>query len=321
MPKLLELDNLKIQFHTSQGVAPAVDGVSYSVDTGSAVGLVGESGCGKTVTSLAILKLIQNPGRIAGGKILFDGVDLVPLPEDEMRRIRGNKISMIFQEPMTALNPVFTVGSQIGEAVILHRGASRKQARDRSIEMLQKVGIPSPEKRVDDYPHQLSGGMRQRAMIAMALSCDPKLIIADEPTTALDVTIQAQILDLMTQMKETYGASILLITHNLGVVAQTCQKVVVMYAGKVVEEALVDTLFANPAHPYTIGLMESIPSPGASGSKARLKEIKGQVPSLYNLPQGCYFHPRCPRAMDICREQQPELKSLASGSRVSCWLY
>jgi len=321
MPHLLELDNLKVHFHSSDGLARAVDGVSWSMGEGEALGLVGESGCGKTVTSLAILKLIQKPGVIAGGKMLFEGEDLVPLPEERMRKIRGNRIAMIFQEPMTALNPVFTVGNQIGEAVAIHKNAGRKEARDKAIEMLGKVGIPSPEKRVDDYPHQLSGGMRQRAMIAMALSCDPRLLIADEPTTALDVTIQAQILDLMTQIKDSYKASILLITHNLGVVAQTCARVVVMYAGKVAEMAETKTLFSNPAHPYTRGLMESIPTGRSAGSKARLKEIKGQVPGLRSLPDGCYFHPRCPQAMPVCREKEPEMKTLPSGSRAACWLY
>ncbi|MDH5637018.1 MAG: ABC transporter ATP-binding protein [Nitrospinota bacterium] len=321
MPELLELDNLRVHFRTSEGLAPAVDGVSYSVGHGSMVGLVGESGCGKTVTSLAILKLIQKPGHIAGGKMLFEGEDLVPMPEPAMRRIRGNRIAMIFQEPMTALNPVFTIGNQIEEAITLHMDVGRKEARDRAVETLVKVGIPSPEKRIDDYPHQLSGGMRQRAMIAMALSCDPELLIADEPTTALDVTIQAQILDLMIQMKESYGASVLLITHNLGVVAQTCQKVVVMYAGKVVESADVKTLFANPAHPYTEGLLNSLPSPKNAGSKMKLTEIKGQVPSLHALPKGCYYHPRCPKVMDICKQQEPELKSIGPDQQAACWLH
>ncbi|MDH5478208.1 MAG: ABC transporter ATP-binding protein, partial [Nitrospinota bacterium] len=287
----------------------------------SVVGLVGESGCGKTVTSLAILKLIQKPGRIAGGKMIFDGEDLVPMSEDKMRQIRGNRIAMIFQEPMTALNPVFTIGDQIEEGITLHMNVSRREARERAVGILEKVGIPSPEKRVDDYPHQLSGGMRQRAMIAMALSCDPQLLIADEPTTALDVTIQAQILDLMLQMKDSYGASILLITHNLGVVAQTCEKVVVMYAGKVVESADVNNLFANPAHPYTQGLLASLPSAKNAGSKMKLSEIKGQVPGLLNLPTGCYYHPRCPKVMSVCKEQEPPLKTLANGCQAACWLH
>jgi oligopeptide/dipeptide ABC transporter ATP-binding protein len=321
MAELLELDNLKVHFHSSEGLVRAVDGVSWSIGHSSVLGLVGESGCGKTVTSLAILKLIQKPGVIAGGRMLFEGEDMVPMPEDAMRKIRGNRISMIFQEPMTALNPVFTIGNQIGEAVVIHKNAGRKEARGLAIEMLGKVGIPSPEKRVDDYPHQLSGGMRQRAMIAMALMCGPKLLIADEPTTALDVTIQAQILDLMLQIKESHQASILLITHNLGVVAQTCGRVVVMYAGKMAEAADVKTLFANPAHPYTRGLMDSIPASRSAGSKARLREIKGQVPGLRSLPTGCYFHPRCPEAMQVCREMEPEMKKLPSGASVACWLY
>jgi len=318
---LIELDDLKVYFDTPGGVAKAVDGLSYSVDPGKTLGVVGESGCGKTVSALSVLRLAPKPGRIAGGRVLFDGVDLFQLSEEGMRKIRGDKISMIFQEPMTALNPVFTIGNQISEALRLHRGMSRREAWDKSIEMLGKVGIPSPERRVGEYPHQLSGGMRQRAMIAMALACDPRLLIADEPTTALDVTIQQQILDLMMDMKEQYDASIIIITHDLGVVAQTVDDVVVMYAGKMVEKAPVRTLFANPAHPYTQGLLESIPVKRDFSEKGRLKEIKGSVPNLLALPTGCAFHPRCPKVMDVCREKSPGLTRLDSGSTASCWLY
>ncbi len=320
MSALLELDNVKVYFDTSNGVAKAVDGVSYTVEPASTVGIVGESGCGKTVSALSILRLVPDPGRIAGGRIMFEGRNLLDNTEDQMRAIRGNDISMIFQEPMTALNPVFTIGDQIAEAVRLHRGASKKEAWDRAIEMLTKVGVPAPERRVSDYPHQLSGGMRQRAMIAMAMSCDPKLLIADEPTTALDVTIQLQILDLMIEMKEKFGTAIIFITHDLGVVAQTCDEVVVMYAGKVAEEAPVDALFNNPAHPYTQGLLASIPS-SHSGERSRINEIEGLVPSVLNLPKGCYFHPRCPKVMDVCRERTPELKTVSSGARAACFLY
>ncbi len=320
MANLLELDDLKVYFDTERGVARAVDGVSYSIGRGKTLGVVGESGCGKTVSALSILRLVQTPGRIAGGRVVFEGADLLTLAEEEMRKIRGNRISMIFQEPMTSLNPVFTIGNQISETVRIHRGATRGEAWEHSIEMLAKVGIPSPERRVSDYPHQLSGGMRQRAMIAMALSCDPTLLIADEPTTALDVTIQAQILDLMMEMKGQYNASIIMITHDLGVVAQTCDDVVVMYAGRVVESAPVTTLFANPSHPYTRGLIGSIPS-FSGARKKRLNEIKGMVPSLTNLPKGCSFNPRCPDVMDVCREKEPQLKRLQNGSCAACWLH
>ncbi len=321
MAPLLELDDVKVYFNTADGMAKAVDGVSYSVYPGKTLGVVGESGCGKTVSALSILRLIQPPGEIVAGKILFEGVNLLDLSENDIRKVRGARISMIFQEPMTALNPVFTIGDQIGEVVRLHRGASKKEAIDRAVEMLTKVGIPSPEKRVYEYPHQLSGGMRQRAMIAMALSCDPTLLIADEPTTALDVTIQAQILDLMVDMKEQYHASIMMITHDLGVVAQTCDDVVVMYAGKVVEAAPVKALFANPAHPYTRGLLDSIPVRHGWDGKGRLKEIKGMVPSLTDLPKGCAFNPRCPDVMDVCKEKIPDLKQVDGGSKAACWLH
>jgi len=321
MSHLLELEDLKVFFDTSNGVAKAVDGVSYSIDSGRALGVVGESGCGKTVSALSILRLTPKPGRIAGGKIIFEEDNLLDLKENEMRKIRGNRIAMIFQEPMTSLNPVFTIGNQISEGVRLHRDVSRKEAWERSIKMLEKVGIPSPGKRVCDYPHQLSGGMRQRAMIAMALSCDPSLLIADEPTTALDVTIQSQILDLMWEMRDQYAASLILITHDLAVVAQTCDDVVVMYAGKVVESATVKALFSHPFHPYTRGLLESIPAGHGQGAGKRLKEIKGIVPALTDLPPGCPFHPRCPDVMDVCRMDKPELKVIEPGSSAACWLY
>ncbi|MBO2519489.1 MULTISPECIES: ABC transporter ATP-binding protein [Limnochorda] len=316
--KLLELQDLKTYFFTEDGVVPAVDGVSFGVDRGGSLGVVGESGCGKSVTALSIMRLIpQPPGKIVGGKILFNGEDLVQKKESEMRRIRGNEISMIFQEPMTSLNPVFTVGDQIMEAIILHQKLSKKEARERAIEMLRLVGIPDPHRRVDEYPHQMSGGMRQRVMIAMALSCNPKLLIADEPTTALDVTIQAQILDLMRRLREEVGAAIILITHDLGVVAELVEHVVVMYAGKVVEKTDVRSIFAKPSHPYTEGLLESIPK--LHEERERLQTIEGVVPSPYNMPAGCRFHPRCPLARDICRAQEPPLMEVDPGHWAACW--
>jgi len=320
MSALIEIKDLKVQFDTPYGTARAVDGVSYSVQSGKTLGVVGESGCGKTISALSILRLVPPPGKIVGGQIIFEGRDLLSIPENELRAVRGAKIAMIFQEPMTALNPVFTIGYQIAETVALHRNASKKESWDRAVEMLTKVGIPSPEKRVHEYPHQLSGGMRQRAMIAMALSCDPKLLIADEPTTALDVTIQAQILELMVEIKSQTGASVILITHDLGVVAQTCDDVVVMYAGKVVESAPVRDIFAHPGHPYTQGLLESVAS-RRRGRGERLMEIKGTVPSLTDLPKGCPFAPRCPKVMDICRESEPALLPTKTGSHAACWLH
>jgi oligopeptide/dipeptide ABC transporter ATP-binding protein len=320
---ILEIRNLKTYFYTYEGVAKAVDGVSYQLAKGEPLGVVGESGCGKSVAALSILRLIPTPpGRIVGGEILFKGENLLEFAEDEMRKIRGNRISMIFQEPMTSLNPVFTVGNQIQETLRLHQGLNRKEALGRSIEMLRLVNIPSPEKAVERYPHELSGGMRQRVMIAMALACNPKILIADEPTTALDVTIQAQILDLMNKLKEELGMAIILITHNLGVVAETARRVIVMYAGKIVEEAETKTLFGNPQHPYTMGLLKSIPILGDKirRGKVRLNEIPGVVPSLYELPYGCKFSTRCPSAMDICREREPELKEIEKCHFSSCWL-
>ena len=303
---LLEIDNLQTHFFTAGGTVRAVDGVSYSVAPGETLGVVGESGCGKSVTALSILRLVADPpGRIVGGAIRFAGKNLLELGEREMEAVRGNDISMIFQEPMTSLNPLMTVGRQISEAIVLHQGLSQRDAMDRAIEMLRRVHIPEAERRVHAYPHQLSGGMRQRAMIAMALSCNPKLLIADEPTTALDVTIQAQILDLMRELQDTLGTAIVLITHDMGVVAENADRVVVMYAGRKVEEANADDLFEQPVHPYTKGLLGSLPNlevAAHTGSRRpRLTEIKGMVPSLAGLPQGCSFAPRCVFAPEECR--------------------
>lgn len=320
---LLEIKDLKTYFFTYEGIAKAVDGVSYQLIKGEPLGVVGESGCGKSVTALSILRLIPvPPGKVVGGKILFKGKNLLNLSEDEMRKIRGNRISMIFQEPMTSLNPVFTVGNQIQETLKLHQGLSKKESLEKAIEMLRLVNIPSPERSVERYPHELSGGMRQRVMIAMALACNPEILIADEPTTALDVTIQAQILDLMIKLKEEMGMAIILITHNLGVIAEMVRRVIVMYAGKIVEEAETKVLFENPQHPYTMGLLKSIPRLGDKirQGKIRLNEIPGVVPSLYELPSGCKFSTRCPSAMDICREKEPELKENEQGHFSSCWL-
>ncbi len=320
---LLQIKGLKTHFFTDDGVSPAVDGVDYEVRKGETLGVVGESGCGKSVTALSIMRLIPDPpGKIIAGDILFENQSLLGLSNEEMRRIRGNKISMIFQEPMTSLNPVYTIGNQISEALRLHQGLTKKDAHDRSIEMLQLVGIPLPERRVNEHPHQLSGGMRQRAMIAMALSCNPSLLIADEPTTALDVTIQAQILDLMVSLKADLDTAIILITHDLGVVAESAARVVVMYAGKVVEEADVYNIFEDPLHPYTEGLLESIPRiDHSTQKKARLTEIQGVVPIPSQLPAGCHFHPRCPKVMDVCRHENPVLKEEKADHRVRCWLY
>jgi oligopeptide/dipeptide ABC transporter ATP-binding protein len=321
--KILEIKALRTYFFTYEGVAKAVDGISYQLEKGEPLGVVGESGCGKSVTALSVLRLIPvPPGRVVGGEILFKGRNLLGLSEDEMRKIRGNRISMIFQEPMTSLNPVFTVGNQIQETFKLHQGLSKKESLEKSIEMLRLVNIPTPERAVERYPHELSGGMRQRVMIAMALACNPEILIADEPTTALDVTIQAQILDLMNKLKEELGMAIILITHNLGVVAETARRVIVMYAGKIVEEAQTKTLFGNPQHPYTMGLLKSIPVLGDKirRGKVRLNEIPGVVPSLYELPSGCKFSTRCPFVMDICKEKEPELKEIEKGHFSSCWL-
>ena len=301
----------------------AVDGVDMTIDRGETLGVVGESGCGKTVTAMTVLKLIQMPpGRIVDGEILWQGRDLVPLAPDEMRHIRSKEIAIIFQEPMTSLNPVYTVGEQIAEVLRLHEGLNKRQAIDRAVEMLRLVNIPTPERRVRDYPHQFSGGMRQRVMIAMALSCNPKLLIADEPTTALDVTIQAQILDLLSEMKSRLGMAIMLITHAMGVVAETAQRVVVMYAGRVVEEATVERLFARPLHPYTQGLIRSIPRiDTTAGKKLRLEAISGVVPSLIHPPPGCRFAPRCKFAKPECTLAVPELRQIETGHKVACTLY
>ncbi|MSQ55396.1 MAG: ABC transporter ATP-binding protein [Betaproteobacteria bacterium] len=318
---LLEVDGLKTHFFTRDGVVRAVDGVSFSVQPGETLAIVGESGCGKSVTSLSILRLIASPpGRTVAGTISFDGRDLLALSEREMRDVRGNEISMIFQEPMTSLNPVLTIGRQIAETLVLHRGLSGGDAMARAVEMLKLVNIPEPERRVTEYPHQMSGGMRQRVMIAMALACDPKLLIADEPTTALDVTIQAQILDLMRALRDRTGAAIMLITHDLGVVAEMAQRVVVMYAGRKVEEAPVGALFARPRHPYTQGLMNSIPRLGAAEAvRKRLAEIPGMVPSLREPIAGCAFATRCAYAVERCRAEAPPLETKADGHTVACW--
>jgi len=317
---LVEVKNLKTYFYTEEGVVKAVDGVDYEIYPGETLGIVGESGCGKSVTSLSIMRLVESPpGRIEAGEINFDSRDLTKIPEKEMRKIRGNDISMIFQEPMTSLNPVYTVGDQIMEAIILHKKVDKKEARRQAIDMLQKVGIPLPEQRVDEYPHQLSGGMRQRVMIAMALSCDPQLLIADEPTTALDVTIQAQILELMNSLKESYGMAIMMITHDLGVIAEVSDRVAVMYAGKVVEYTDVDTLFEDPKHPYTWGLMNSIPK--LDKDVDRLEAIPGSVPSPLNFPEGCKFNTRCPLAEGKCFEEEPPLEDTDGEHMVRCWRY
>ncbi len=323
-PHLLDVQRLKTYFYTFEGVAKAVDDVSFYLDKGETLGLVGESGCGKTVTALSVMRLIpEPPGKIVHGKILFDGVNLPDLTMKQMRAIRGKRISMIFQEPMASLNPVFTIGDQISEMFVLHQRLGKKKSWERAVEMLRVVQIPSPEKRVHEYPHQLSGGMQQRAMIAMALSCNPEILIADEPSTALDVTIQAQILDLMMQLKKDFDAAIMLITHDLGVVAEIAQRIEVMYAGKVVEEAQTISLFEDPKHPYTRGLLKSIPKLGqrARHGRRRLQEISGVVPSLYELPAGCSFYPRCSQARAVCQENVPELIELEDSHWVRCWLY
>ena len=320
---LLEVDELKTFFFTRDGIVRAVDGLSFSVGRGEVLAIVGESGCGKSVTSLSILRLIASPpGRTVAGRVVFEGRDLLQLSEPEMRKIRGDAISMVFQEPMTSLNPVLTIGHQIAEVLVLHRGGSREGAMQRAVEMLRMVRIPEPERRVAQYPHELSGGMRQRVMIAMALACEPRLLIADEPTTALDVTIQAQILDLMRELKERTGAAIVLITHDLGVVAEMAQRVVVMYAGRKVEEAPVAELFERPRHPYTRGLLDSIPKLGAAsggGGATRLSEILGTVPSLAEPIVGCAFAPRCGYATTRCRSDYPPLEEKVPGHHAACW--
>jgi peptide/nickel transport system ATP-binding protein len=318
--KILEIKNLQTHFTSDRGMVKAVDGVTITVNKGETVGVVGESGCGKSVTSLSVMRLLKDtPGKIVGGTIEFEGKNLESISEKEMRKIRGNEIAMIFQEPMTSLNPVYKIGKQIEEAVQLHLKYDKKQAREYAIKMLKLVGIPRAEEIVNEFPYQLSGGMRQRVMIAMAMACKPKLLIADEPTTALDVTIQAQILDLMRKLSDESDTSIMLITHDLGVVAEMCDRVVVMYAGKVVEEADVFTIFENPKHPYTKGLLDSVPKLGQK--IGRLDSIPGNVPTPSNMPEGCKFAPRCSKVMDICRKQDPQLTAIEKNHTCRCWLY
>ena len=325
MSSLLEVSDLGTWFYTRQGIVKAVDGVDFAVDAGETLAIVGESGCGKSMTALSLMRLIQSPpGRIVSGSIKLGGRDLLQISEEEMRGVRGNEISMIFQEPMTSLNPVMTIGKQISEALILHRDMDRKAALKRAVEMLDLVRIPEPAQRAKEYPHQLSGGMRQRAMIAMALACNPKVLIADEPTTALDVTIQAQILELIVDLQREFSAAVILITHDLGVVAETARRVIVMYAGRKVEEAAVGELFARPLHPYTKGLLASIPRLDlmrgqADRSNERLQEIAGIVPPLFDLPAGCAFAPRCPRADDHCRRERPVYEEKQPGHWAACW--
>lgn len=316
---ILEVKDLKTSFFTDELEVKAVDGVTFGLPRGKTVGLVGESGSGKSITSLSVMRLIDSPGKIIGGEILFNGENLLDKSESAMRDIRGKDISMIFQEPMTSLNPTFTVGRQISEAYKIHEKLGKKEARERSIEMLKLVGIPSPEKRIDQYPHELSGGMRQRVMIAIALACTPDLLIADEPTTALDVTIQAQILELISELQEELEMSVLLITHDLGVVAETCDYVAVMYCGKIVEYADVKSIFNNPQHPYTVGLIQSIP-PHDQDIEGDLSVIRGSVPSPAEMPDGCRFAPRCPFASEICKTL-PALKTDENGNQIRCWIY
>ncbi len=319
---LLEIKNLKTYFDVRGGILKAVDDVSITIEAGETLGLVGESACGKSVTAASVMRLVPiPPGRIAGGKVLFDGVDILKLSESEMRKVRGSRISMIFQEPMTSLNPVFTVGDQVAEAISLHEKLSQAEIRNRVIESFRLVRIPAPESRIHEYPHQMSGGMRQRVMIAMAMACRPKLMIADEPTTALDVTIQAQILDLMNRLKEETGASILFITHDLGVISEMAQNVAVMYAGKIVETADVETLFGEPCHPYTVGLLSSIPILGIGRKQRRLSTIPGVVPSLFKLSEGCLFNDRCSEALKECSQAKPPVIDLGNGHIVRCHKY
>jgi oligopeptide/dipeptide ABC transporter ATP-binding protein len=318
-PPLLEIQNLKTVFSTARGVIKAVDGVSLSLTAGETLGVVGESGCGKTMLALSVMRLIPPNGRIAEGRVLFDGQDLLSLPEKEMREKRGRDIAMIFQEPMTSLNPVLRIGDQIAEAICLHQHVPAKEALSLSVQLLGEVGIPEPERRVKDYPHQLSGGMRQRVMIAMAMSCRPRLLLADEPTTALDVTIQAQILNLISDLKEKNNMAVVLITHDLGIVAEAAQKAAVMYAGRVVESAAVEKLFARPLHPYTRGLIASRPS-AVNETEGYLKTIPGTVPSLYDLPAGCRFSERCALADNECRATEPTLAEMEDGHFVSCFV-
>jgi oligopeptide/dipeptide ABC transporter ATP-binding protein len=322
MPHLLEIQGLRVHFDSPQGTVKAVDGVDLKLGEGQTLGLVGESGCGKSVTALSILRLITPPGRILGGSILFEGRDLMALPEREMRRVRGNRIGLVFQEPASALNPVLTVGYQVAESLIIHRSLSRREGMRQAAELFRVVSMPDPERSVRLYPHQLSGGQRQRVMIAMAIACRPALLIADEPTTALDVTIQAQILDLLRQLREEYRLSLLLISHDLGVIAEMADRVAVMYAGRIVEEAAVRDLFHAPRHPYTLGLMRSVPRRLAGRPRPRrLSAIPGSVPDLARLPGGCSFHPRCPDVMDRCHAEDPLVTIDGDGRRVACFKY
>ncbi len=319
MGALLQVKDLRTQFFTEEGVVKAVDGVSYDVEEGETLGLVGESGCGKSVSALSILRLIPNPpGKIVGGEILFEGQDLLKADEDEIRHIRGNRIAMVFQEPMTSLNPVLTIGRQLTEAIELHLKYDKEQARKRAIELLEMVGIPEAPGRLSDYPHQFSGGMRQRVMIAMALSCNPKLLLADEPTTALDVTIQAQILEIMARLSKELGTAVIVITHNLGVVARYADRVNVMYAGKVIERATAKELYANPRHPYTVGLLKSVPRLDET-RKAKLEPIEGSPPDLVNLPKGCSFYPRCRWHVEKCLDEYPPLMMVGEAHFAACW--
>ena len=316
---IFQIRGLKTQFFTSKGIVPAVDGVDITVKKGEAVGLVGESGCGKSMTAMSTMQLLQYPGRVVAGEILLDGENLLEKTKKEMDEIRGNRITMIFQEPMTSLNPVYTIGKQVSEAILIHENVSKEEAKQRSIDIFRKVGIPEPEKRYNVFPHQLSGGLRQRVMIGMAMVCNPQLMIADEPTTALDVTIEAQILYLMKQLQKEQGTAVVMITHNLGVVAESCDYVYVMYAGKIMEEAPVRELFRDPKHPYTFGLMNSIPK--MTEVKEHLYTIKGLVPNLLHLPQGCRFCPRCEKAMKVCTMYEPDLYETEDGHKVRCFLY
>ena len=316
---IFQIRGLKTQFFTKKGIVPAVDGIDITVKQGEAVGLVGESGSGKSMTAMSVMQLLQKPGKVVDGEILLDGENLLDKSKKEIDEIRGNRISMIFQEPMTSLNPVYTIGKQVSEAILTHENVSKEEAKERAIDIFRKVGIPEPEKRYGAYPHQLSGGLRQRVMIGMAMVCNPELIIADEPTTALDVTIEAQILYLMNQLQKEKNTAIVMITHNLGVVAQSCDYVYVMYAGKIMEEASVKALFKNPQHPYTFGLMNSIPK--MTETKEHLFTIRGMVPNLLHLPKGCRFCTRCDKAMKICTEYQPELYETEEGHKVRCFLY
>lgn len=315
---LLEVNNLKTYFYTEEGIVRAIDDVSFSIKKGETLGIVGESGSGKSQTALSIMRLLESPGKIAGGEILFEDKNILSCKNKDMRKIRGNEIAMIFQEPMTSLNPVFTIGNQITENIRLHQKLNKKDAREKALEMLKLVNIPAPEKRIDEYPHQLSGGMRQRVMIAMALSCNPKLLICDEPTTALDVTIQAQILELINQLKEKINTSIIMITHDLGVISEVSENVLVMYAGKAMEYGTVKDIFRNPLHPYTEALIKSIPTIG--NKQMRLYVIKGMVPNLKNRPDGCLFEPRCEYSKSICKSQMPDITHVY-GQQVRCWKY